>query len=114
MNRKAMIEEIAKQSGCSKRLVRKKLFSRSAELKHRYLDIKFNKAFLNPCTNWLDKNALRQAWRNGNKEIRPWGTPFTFDVCLFPSGCVVMFEVERIYPDGYRTTDSIGARLYSW
>lgn len=114
MTRKEMIETIAKQAGCSKRLVRKQLFARSAELKRRYRDIKFNEAFLNPSTNWLDKDELRKAWSNGNREIRPWGTPFVFDVCLFPSGCVVMFEVERVYPDGYRTTDTIGARLYSW
>jgi len=114
MTRKEMIEEIAKQAGCSKRLVRKKLFRRSAELKRCYRDIKFNEAFLNPSTNWLDKEELEKAWKNGDRNIRPWGTPFTFDVVFLPSGCIVLLKVERVCSDGYRTTDSIGARLYSW
>lgn len=114
MNRKEMIEEIAKQSGCTKRLVRKKLFSRSAEFKHRYKQYRFNDAFLNRATNWLDKNELERAWRNGDREIRPWETPNTFEVIFLPSGCVVLFAIEHICSDGFVATDEIGARLYSW
>ncbi len=114
MTRKEMIEEIAKQAGCSKRLVRKKLFSRSAELKRRHKEYKFNEAFLNPATNWLDKNELEEAWRNGNREVCPWRIPNTFEVIFLPSGCVVLFAVERICSDGFMTISDIGTRLYTW
>ena len=109
MTRKEMIEEIARQAGCSKRLVRKRLFSRSAGFKWH----PFGKSFLNANTDWLDKNVLRQNWKNGNKDIDPYSTPNTFDVGFFPSGCIVLFNVEIIDSDGYRHVDSIGARLHS-
>lgn len=114
MKRKEMIEEIAKQAGCSKRLVRKKLFNRSAEVKRRYRDIKFNEVFLDPDTNWLDKSLLLQNWRNGDRTIDPFRTENTFEVCFFPSGCIVLFTVGYVYPDGYTATQEFGTRLYSW
>lgn len=114
MKRKEMIENISQQAGCSKRLVRKKLFSRSAECKRRYKQYKFNDAFLKKDTNWLDQNQLKETWRNGNKEIKPWITPNTFEVIFLPSGCVVLFQVEYVCSDGFTEIRSIGARLYNW
>ena len=113
-NRKEMIAEIARQAGCSKRLVRKKLFSRSAELKRRHRDIKFNDVFLNSTTNWLDENVLKQKWREGDRNVSPYQTPNTFDVSFFPSGCVVLFAVKHIYEDGFQDIRTVGTRLYSF
>ena len=104
MTRKEMIETIAKEAGCSKRLVRKKLFNRYLELKKYFPDILFYKVFLDKNTDWHNWNTGERDWRQTN----------SFDVCCFPSGCVVLFHnVERIW-DGEVTTWDVGAKLYSF
>ena len=113
MNRKQMIETIAQEAGCSKRLVRKKLFGRSAELKRKYKNVKFNEAFLDSRTDWINKEDLMENWKDGKRNINPWKQPNTFDVCYFPSGCVVMFNVKHVDNDGYEYTDNFGTRLYT-
>ena len=103
MTRKQMIETIAKEAGCSKRLVRKKLFNRYLELKKNWPDILFYKAFLDKNTDW-------QKFGNGKKN---WRLPNLFDVVFLPSGCVVLFHnIDRIY-DGEITQGECGVRLYN-
>lgn len=103
MTRKEMIAEIARDACCSKRLVRKKLFARYIELKKTHPDILFYKAFMNKDTDWRN-------WRRRED----WRTPNLFEVCFFPSGCVVLFHnVERLY-DGEIEHSDCGVRLYSW
>lgn len=104
MNRKQMIETIAKEAGCSKRLVRKKLFRRYLELKKTCPNILFYKVF-------LDKNT---EWHNFNEE-HDFRTKNTFEVCFFPSGCVVLFKnIDIVYKDGEVGTETVGERLYSF
>lgn len=103
MNRKQMIETIAKEAGCSKRLVRKKLFARCAEIKRLYPDILFEKEFLNKDADW-------QPFR----PTKDWRRKYTFDVFFLPSGCVVLFRnVDRIY-DAETVQTEIGTRLYNF
>ena len=104
MTRKQMIEAIAKEAGCSKRLVRKKLFNRYLELKEMRPDILFYKTFLNKDTNWVKFKEKDWNWRDPN----------SFEVIFLPSGCVVFFRnIDMIY-DGELTTTDCGVRLYNW
>ena len=116
MTRTEMIREIANQANCSKRLVRKKLFQLSARFKKdRYKRLRFNQAFLDKNTEWLDRQELHDKWKNGLIDSQTfWRMPNTFEVAFFPSGCVVLFTVEAIDTDGYRHTDTCGARLYNF
>ena len=100
MNRNQMITAIAKEAGCSKRLVRKKLFKRYLELKKLYPDILFYKAFLDKNTDWHNFNEDHDFYRKN-----------AFDVCFFTSGCVVLFHnIDTINGDG----EVIGERLYNF
>ena len=104
MTRKQMIETIAKEAGCSKRLVRKKLFNRYLQLKKTCPHILFYKTFLDKNTNWVKFKDKDWNWR----------TPNVFEVAFFPSGCIVLFRnIDAMY-DGELTTRDCGARLYSW
>ena len=104
MTRKQMIEAIAKDAGCSKRLVRKTLFNRYLELKKYYPEILFYKTFLNKNTDWIDYN----------EDLKNWDRPNAFDVSFFPSGCVVLFHnIDRMHNDEIEK-ETIGAKLYSW
>lgn len=116
MNRTEMIHEIAKQSGCSKRLVRKKLFQLSAKFKKDcYKHLRFNQAFLDKNTEWLDRQDLHDKWKNGLIDSETfWKMSNTFEVAFFPSGCTVFFTVEAVCDDGYHDTDYCGARLYNY
>lgn len=113
MTRKEMIERIAEEAGCSKRLVRKKLFKYASELKGHYWRSEFTRAFLNKNTEWRDFYDVRDAWKKGDKSLNPWRTVNTFEVCHFVSGFVVLFKVKRVIQD-YETVDTIGTRLYSF
>ena len=105
MTRKQMIETIAKEAGCSKRLVRKKLFNRYLELKKMRPDILFYKAFLDKNTDWYNRNE-------GEKD---WTRPNSFDVFGVTSGCVVLFNnIDRKTRDGEIENCQCGVRLYSW
>lgn len=102
MTRKEMIIAIANDAGCSRRLVRKKLFERCVELKKTHPEILFYKAFLDKNTDWV-----RNAYKN-------WETKNRFEVFGLPSGMVVMFYgIERIYDGDIWYTDC-GARLWTW
>ena len=116
MTRKEMIESIAKQAQCSKRLVRKKLFQMSARFRRERKDILFNQAFLNKSADWKDFYELYDEWKKNNKEgDSPWRIPNQFEVIYFPSGCNVMFRVNQIC-DGeiWEAMGECGVRLYSY
>lgn len=116
MNRKEMIETIAKQAGCSKRLVRKKLFQISARFKREYKTTLFNRAFLNKSTDWKDFQDLYNDWiKDKENVISPWRVTNQFEVIYFPSGCNVMFKVDELY-DGeiLEALGDCGARLYNY
>lgn len=119
MNRTEMIREIAKQAGCSKRLVRKRLFQLSTRFKKEryYKRYKFNEAFFDKNTDWKDVEKLRKDVKNGvigNSDF--WRIANRFEVAFFPSGCVVLFWVDSFYEDepDYIDVDSCGARLYNY
>ena len=104
MTRKQMIETIAKEARCSKRLVRKKLFNRYLELKKMRPNILFYKAFLDKNTDWYNRNE-------GKKD---WTKPNAFEVVFVSSGCVVLFRnISWIYHGEIAETDC-GVRLYNW
>lgn len=121
MTRKEMIEAIAEQAGCSKRLVRKKLFELSARFKRdkRYKNLRFNQAFLDKTTNWRDWHEVHAAWNKGElgeREI-PWTMPNLFEVAYFPSGCNVMLRIESWYEEDnevFQDVDWCGTRLYNF
>lgn len=121
MTRSDMINEIAKQAHCSKRLVRKKLFQRSAEFRRnpRYKHVKFNQAFLDKNTDWNSYQEIHDKWKNKTLEpgATPWTMPNLFDVAYFPSGCVIMMRINvEHYEEGciYIDQDWVGARLYGY
>lgn len=103
MNRKQMLEEIAKQSDCSLRHVRKAVFSRAAENKRYYRKVKFSDALTDSSTNWTDYNTIP-----GNDKFRKENT---FDVCMFPSGIVVLFNVKEKNKFGETCLCKFGVRL---
>lgn len=116
MTRKEMIESIAKQANCSKRLVRKKLFQMSARFRRERKDILFNQAFLEKSTDWKDFYELYDEWKKKNKEGgSPWRVSNQFQVIYFPSGCNVIFRVNQIY-DGeiWEAMGDCGVRLYNY
>ena len=99
-----MIARIAEQAGCSKRLVRRKLFNRYLELKRNLPDILFYRVFLDKNTDWHDFNEDHD-YRRKN----------AFDVCFFTTGCVVLFRnIDRIYTDGKIGQETVGERLYNF
>lgn len=115
MTRKEMIETIAKQAGCSKRPVRKKLFQLSARLKRRYKEVLFNQAFLSETTNRLDWEEEYKKWKNDKSSVSPRRLTNTFEVASFPTGVNVLFRVDECC-DGYidHGLGSCGCRLYSY
>lgn len=116
MNRKEMIESIAKQANCSKRLVRKKLFELSARFRRSRKDILFNQAFLEKSTDWKDFYELHDEWiKNDKKSEAPFRISNQFEVIYFPTGCNVMFRVDEIY-DGeiWEASGQCGTRLYNY
>lgn len=115
MTRKEMIETIAKQAGCSKRLVRKKLFQLSARKKRWYKEILFNQAFLSKTTDWLDWEEEHKRWEKDKSSVCPWRLTNTFEVASFPTGVNVLFRVDECC-DGYiyHGFGSCGCRLYSY
>lgn len=120
MTRKEMIETIAKQAGCSKRLVRKKLFQMSSRSKRdrRYNRLKFNEAFLDRTTDWQDWYEVHDAWKKGDHSGKsPFEIPNLFEVCYFPSGCNIMLRIEHYYGEGWEEFSTIewcGTRLYNF
>lgn len=121
MTRKEMIESIAEQAGCSKRLVRKKLFELSAKFKRdkRYKNLRFNQAFLDKTTNWRDWNEVHDSWKKGELDdgYTPWRIPNLFEVAYFPTGCSVLFRVEVFDEEEhwlFPLIDYCGTRLYSF
>lgn len=105
MTRKEMIETIAKESGCSKRHIRKILFNRYLELKKINPRLLFYKAFLDKNTDWHNFNVGEKDWRRPNQ----------FDVFCVPSGCVVIFKnIDEIYKNGDIIQTDCGARLYKF
>ena len=116
MTRKEMIETIAKQANCSKRLVRKKLFQISARFKREHKSILFNQAFLTKSTDWKDFHELYDIWKKDRiNNINPWSVTNQFEVIYLPSGCNVMFRVDLL-DDGeiWKALGDCGARLYSY
>lgn len=99
MTRKEMIEEIAKEAGCSKRLVRKKLFELSAWKKNNFKNILFNKVFLSKSTDWANYSELLEESKQDITAPFPWRNSNTFEVIQVPSGIVVMFTVPEIFRD---------------
>lgn len=121
MTRSEMITEIAKQAHCSKRLVRKKLFQRSAEFRRnpRYKHIKFNQAFLNKNTDWKSYQEIHDKWKNKMLEsgLTPWTMPNLFDVAYFSYGCIIVMRINVEYREAgckYIKQDWIGTHLYSY
>ncbi len=114
MTRKEIIETIAKKAGCSKRLVRKKLFQLSAREKRYYKDTLFNQAFLSRTTNWLDWEEEHEKWMDDKSRENPYKLTNTFEVIDLTSGVNVLFRVDKIY-DGEICPGfgSCGCRLYS-
>ena len=79
MTRKEMIIAIANDAGCSRRLVRKKLFARCVELKKTRPNLLFYKPFLDKNTEWV---------RLGPNGGRP---KVSFEVCCRHKGIIVLF-----------------------
>lgn len=114
MTRKEMIETIAKKAGCSKRLVRKRLFQLSARNKRYYTETLFNRAFLNKSTDWVDWEELHEKWKQ-DKTVIPWQQTNTFEVAAFPIGVIVLFRVDEMYDrEIMKGFGQCGCRLYNF
>lgn len=118
MTRKEMIEEIAKQAECSKRLVRKKLFQLSSRFKKdaRRKNVLFNQAFLCHSTDWKDGNEMMKEWIKDRSGENPFKISNQFEVIYFPTGCNVLFKVDEVDENGelWKALGSCGVRLYNY
>ena len=117
MTRKEMIEVVAKKAKCSKRLVRRKLFKRLAEVRRwRYPEARtFCAVMLDKSINWVDFEEAYAQWKTDKfHEPNPYMMSNTFEVYGLPSGVIVHFRLDGVY-DGeiYPGYADFGCRLYN-